>query len=59
MQIFHVFAKCIIFVKLGMLKLRRLSNLILRLIPSIEPFEYLANLGLTAFKTWSSFFICC
>ena len=36
-------------VKLGMPKLRRLSNLILRLLPSIGPFEYLANLGLAAF----------
>ena len=42
-------------VKLGMPKLRRLSNLILRLIPSIGPFEYLANLGLVAFKTWARF----
>lgn len=42
-------------VKLGMPKLRRLSNLILRLIPSIGLFEYLANLGLAAFKTWASF----
>ena len=40
-----------ILVKLGMLKLRRLSSLILRSIPSIGPFEYLANLGLAAFKT--------
>ena len=44
-----------ILVKLGMPKLRRLSNLILRLIPSIGPFEYLANLGLAAFKTWARF----
>ena len=42
-------------VKLGMPKLRRLSNLILRLIPSIGPFEYLANLGLAAFKTLARF----
>ena len=42
-------------VKLGMPKLRRLSSLILRLIPSIGPFEYLANLGLAAFKTWAKF----
>ena len=44
-----------ILVKLGMSKLRRLSSLILRLIPSIGPFEYLANLGLAAFKTWAKF----
>ncbi len=42
-------------VKLGMTKLRRLSNLILWLIPSIGPFEYLANLGLAVFKTWTRF----
>ena len=41
--------------KSGMPKLRRLSSLILRLIPSIGPFEYLANLGLAAFKTWAKF----
>ena len=42
-------------VKLGMTKLRRLSNLILRLIPLIGLFEYLANLGLAIFKTWTKF----
>ncbi|GET14143.1 hypothetical protein SN4111_04050 [Ligilactobacillus agilis] len=55
MQMFHVFAKCIIFVKLCIPKLRRLSSFILWLISSMGIFEYLANLGLAAFKTWIRF----